>query len=128
MAKTKLKVGLQWSHLKVVSSGQEYKVIAESPGVREERKCTYFDAVCTCGKILRIWSNEWEGTKHVKDCGCGCAGMDGNIVHINATITERQKVLLFQYAQQNKISLSMAFRLWLDAAQSIIGEVNSGAN
>lgn len=127
MSKAKLHIGLRWGHMKAVSSGKEDRITAQGPGWKETDKIQYFECRCDCGRTKRIWANEWKGVKKQKDCGCGIAELDGNIIHVNATITSKHKIALGRYSKENNVTFSETLRQAIDTWLSVI-EVGNGTD
>lgn len=78
MGMIKLRLGLEWGHLRVVEVGTDNKVTKDiEAGLTFEVKTRYAELVCDCGNKVRVWWDDWQGIKRFGyDCGCGLADLD----------------------------------------------------
>lgn len=121
MSVAELQIGKKWSHLEVVDSGIDYHTVIEEPGFTEKEKDTWYDLQCTCGQTIRVWEKDWWGVKHVKDCGCGVAELDGMTVILSASVPMTLKQQVLKYAIDNHLNRSQAVRDLLRVGLEVAG-------
>jgi hypothetical protein len=104
-----LQIGMSWKHVKVINSGKETRYWDNGNGIGwHEPDQEYFEAQCDCGKVFRIWADDWKGKKYIPDCGCGISLADGEHVVTMISASNAWRQSMKKYAAENGISLSRA--------------------
>ena len=107
--RTKLEVGMSWSHVEVIGHTTDDRLLDFGNGIKETWKNqSKFKLRCTCGKEFDLWENEFKAKKFLRDCGCGAGLLEGVTTHFQVSC----KMDLFKrikgYAANRKLSVSRA--------------------
>lgn len=106
------KKGQTWGALKVLN------VNVYRNGPNDDPDCDDFGIVfqCRCGKIFTKDSDEWEGRRNLRDCGCNRFERMQRKVLVSVGLERGDRLLILALARESGISEASMIRMLIETS------------